>query len=242
MQILRAFFQGELAGRIELDPTEAQHLVRVRRARDGQRVTVFNEKAQFAEGAVFIEGKGKKERCFIDLDTPTTQFPPPASSITLIQALPKGKDMDELVRRATEVGVAAIYPVITEHVEKQVDTAKQLERWHRIAIEAAKQSGNLILPKIHTPCSLADALASFQGKILVASLEADASSLSEATLSPGHYAICVGPEGDFSPTEYQLLRESRALGIRLARHVLRVQTAALYAISILDYELQRLNK
>jgi 16S rRNA (uracil1498-N3)-methyltransferase len=147
--------------------------------------------------------------------------------------------MDELIRPLCEIGVDRIIPVLSEHTEKRWRSESQMhekiERWRRLSIEAAKQSGNLRLPSIDAPASLKEALGAYNGGLLVASLEDDAQVLGSLSLESQSYAFCVGPEGDWSPSEYALLRAKGARPIRLADYVLRAETAAIYAMSVLDY-------
>jgi 16S rRNA (uracil1498-N3)-methyltransferase len=155
--------------------------------------------------------------------------------------------MDEIVRAAVELGVAQLQPLFSERCEVKLDAgraAARLARWRVIAIEACKQSGNPFLPHIYEPLSLAAWLVASagQGMRFVGSLEADAVPL--ALFKPGveipaQLTLLIGPEGDLSPGEYALARRHGLCAVRLGENVLRVPTAALYALAALDQLRQR---
>ena len=161
--------------------------------------------------------------------------------------------MDLILQKATELGVAAILPLISERSIVQLDEqdSKKLERWRAICLEACKQSGNDWLPELHPPQkarSFLDSLGSqargFDLK-LIASLQPGARSLKSVLLentpvsaSPS-VLVLIGPEGDFTPAEINLALSAGCLPLSLGPLVLRAETAAIYALSILRHELTR---
>lgn len=176
---------------------------------------------------------------------------PARPTLVLAQVLPKGGLMDDIVRAAVEVGVAAIHPLFSERCEIKLDAtraAARAGRWQGIAIEACKQSGNAFLPCIATPVALKTFVDNPpSGACLMAgSLETDAMALARIPVSevasenPDRIVLFIGPEGDFSPAEYALLRKHNVRGVRLGGHVMRVPTAALYGLAALDQLRQRL--
>lgn len=232
---------------IVLSPEESHHLVRVNRARVGDPVVVFN-------------GRGQEWICeCLDADRRETrlkvlsqrQMPPPPGEITLAQALPKGKTIDLIIRKATEIGVRAIVPLITARTEVRLDDARQEskgQKWETTAIEAAKQSGNSYLPEI-APVQSVEEFIQESGRFdlkLVASLQPNASSLRTALAEfrsregrpPAKPVWLVGPEGDFTAAEYAAAEAAGFVPITLGPLVLRCETAAIYSLSILSYELQ----
>jgi 16S rRNA (uracil1498-N3)-methyltransferase len=172
--------------------------------------------------------------------------------IVLGQAIPKGKNMELIVQKAVEIGAAEIAPIISDRTIVQVDsesaTQKQ-SKWRQIAIEAAKQSGQNWLPHVHTPRKLAELFSmapeeSFDLR-LIGSLQPDARHLKkiladysrEHELRPRSVLMLIGPEGDFTPAELSLARRQGCQPITLGPIILRVETAAIYCLSILSYEL-----
>ena len=155
--------------------------------------------------------------------------------------------MEWIIEKAVELGVNAIFPVLTERTVVKLDAkdaAKKQEKWQRVAIEACKQCGQNWLPKVHTPAPFLTALDSLPAHDLkiIAALQPDARALREITNLQSQItksaAVTIGPEGDFTPDEYTTARERGYAPITLGPLVLRVETAALYALSILRYELR----
>ena len=159
--------------------------------------------------------------------------------------------MDLIVQKATELGVYRLAPILSERSVSQIEegnAATKLEKWHATTIEALKQSGSPWLPQIEAPQSTQKFLASSERFDLafVASLQPDAKHPREYfenfKTEHGHApkAVClwVGPEGDFTPAEMNAIRQAGALPITLGPLILRSETAAIYSLSIVNYELQ----
>jgi 16S rRNA (uracil1498-N3)-methyltransferase len=170
--------------------------------------------------------------------------------MTLAQAVPKGSTMDEIVRQATELGTARIVPLISERTQVHLDgerAEKKVEKWRTTAIEAAKQCGNPWLPEITPIQKFPDFLATTNADELklIASLHAGTTTLKQVLASfahkhsrPPRTALwLVGPEGDFSPAEITAAITAGFAPVTLGPLVLRSDTAALYALSILSNEL-----
>ena len=166
--------------------------------------------------------------------------------ITLAQALPKGDKMEFIVQKATELGAARVIPfrssrTIPRRTEER--SAKRLERWRRIAAEAAEQCGRGDVPEIAGTVSYAEALGMARPgsvKILFWESETERSIRSvlksEEARSAKEFFLVVGPEGGLSGEEAQTAREAGFLTASLGRLVLRVETAALAILAIFQYE------
>lgn len=232
--------------RLTLDEDEAHHGLRVLRLRRGDQVSV-------------LDGAGREYHCRVDAVTRSTVelmverqdfLPNPNYSITLSQAVLKGKAFEFLVQKATELGVARLIPIITDRAVVQVsseDAEEKRRKWEHVAIEAMKQCGNPWLPRIDGPIKFADALVSSESwdVSLVASLHPDTRGLREVLRPWASKAqktlvsarVWIGPEGDFTPEEMRLILQAGSVPITLGRLVLRAETAGLCALSILSYEL-----
>jgi len=217
-----------------LSAEEAHHAMHVLRTKVGDTVNVF-------------DGRGHEAQCrFGDAGKLTVlqQSSTPAlpCRITLAQAIPK-KNMDLIVQKATELGVASIVPLISERTIVQLDEdSKKVERWRELALEACKQSGNNWLPEIQAPQkarAFLDAPGEFDLK-LIGSLQPGAKLLKNILRNnrPASVLILIGPEGDFTPAELAAAKSAGCLPLSLGPLVLRADTAALYALSILHHELQ----
>jgi 16S rRNA (uracil1498-N3)-methyltransferase len=230
---------------LALDENETHHALDVLRLKTGDRVVVFNGRG--AEATAEISETTKKSILLRRLHHAKSQ--PLVCEITLGQAIPKGKNMDFIIQKATELGAAAIAPLLSERTVIQVeddDAAKKQSKWQAVAIEAAKQCGQNWLPTIHTPQAPKDFFSAGErfDLMLIASLQSDAVSLKqllaefgEGGKRPRKVLILVGPEGDFTPAEIALAKSHGCRPITLGPIVLRTETAAMYCMSVLGYEL-----
>ncbi len=232
---------------IRLSPEESHHLVTVNRCGRGDPVIAFD-----GQGGEWVTECVDASRSATVLRVKSARpAAPRVYEITLGQALPKGSTMDDIIRQATEVGVTRIIPLLSERTQVHLDGERQdkkLEKWRTAAIEAAKQCGNPWLPEIAPIQSLASFIPTAAGYDLklIASLHAGATTLKSALAHHGarHGAApkkvlwLVGPEGDFSPAELTAALTAGFQPITLGPLVLRSDTAAIYALSILSYELQ----
>lgn len=232
---------------IRLSPEESHHLVVVNRCSRGEPVVAFDGHGrEWLTECIDPAKHGAVLRVKETRPAATRAF-----SITLAQALPKGSTMDDIVRQATEVGAARIVPLLSERTQVHLDgnrADKKVEKWRTTAIEAAKQCGNPWLPEI-APLQKFDAWLAGSPAYdlkLVASLHAGTTTLKQALIkhaahhpSPPRNAVwLVGPEGDFSPAEMTAAITAGFMPVTLGPLVLRSDTAAIYALSILSNALQ----
>ena len=231
--------------RIRLAPEPAHHLLNVLRCRAGDPVTIFDGRGHEAGARVADTGRGT---AVLEVGARSEQ-PPPRVAIVLVQALPKAQKMDLIVQKATELGASAVQPVSTARSLLRLDGEPALERvrrWQKIAIGAAEQCGTLWVPQVEPIRDLASFLEADHGcvPLLLASLAPDARPMAAALreIRPGgrqRVGILIGPEGDLTPEEVQAARQAGAVAVSFGSRVLRTETAALYALSVLDYELRR---
>ena len=158
--------------------------------------------------------------------------------------------MDLIVQKATELGASAIAPLISKRTVVQYDSGEaksKQAKWQAVAIEAAKQCGQNWLPAVHapqTPKTFFEAKPRFD-LMLIASLQPDTVHLKKVLAEhetqhktrPSNVLVLVGPEGDFTPAEVSLARSFGCRPITLGPIILRTETAALYCLSVLSYEL-----
>ena len=229
-----------------LRESEAHHARDVLRMKHGDRVVVFNGRGR--EITAEIVDLSKHEVRLRKLHENETA--PLRCRITLGQAIPKGKNMDLIVQKAVEIGAAEISPLISERTIVDLDkkeAEQKREKWQQIAIEAAKQCGQNWLPAIQTPQKLKE-FFSHPGKFdlrLIGSLQPDAIHLKKILRDgneqkvdrPKSVLMLVGPEGDFTPAELALAKSNGCLPMTLGPIILRVETAAIYCLSVLSYEL-----
>ncbi|MEY2877881.1 MAG: hypothetical protein RLZZ15_261 [Verrucomicrobiota bacterium] len=232
---------------LTLSSDESHHLVVVNRARVGDTVVAFD-----GRGAEWICALAEARKNAAVLRVRFAQKTKPLPfAITLGQALPKGPGMDAIVRKATELGAARIVPLESERTQVHLDgerSDRKADKWRTAALEAAKQCGNPFLPEIAPVENAAAFMAGARGYDLklIASLQPGAKSL-RTVLANFHAAHgraprtalwLVGPEGDFTPAEMSVSHTSGFEPITLGPLVLRCETAAVYALSVLSHELQ----
>ncbi len=230
-----------------LTDREAHHALHVLRIRPGEQVLVLNGQGLQCEGEVETFGRDSVEIKVLE----RRQVPRLPYQVTLLQALPKGKIIESIIQKATELGVARIVPLLTErvviHLGEESITAKAA-KWRSIAIEAIKQCGSAWLPDVQAPATLPQALESLPKPdlALVGSLQTGSRHSREYFVQyekahgqkPVSVSVWVGPEGDFSPGELDALSAAGVRPITLGPLVLRSETAAIYSISVVNYDLQ----
>jgi len=226
---------------------EAHHARHVLRIGRGERITV-------------LDGAGREIVCEVqehDHDKvrlkvcETHLHPATPSQITLLQAVPKGKIMEAIIQKATELGAFRIVPVFSERVVAQLDeedATRKAAKWQVTAVEAIKQCGAAWLPRVEPPLTPSQFLARNEHfeLPLMASLAAGSRPAREYFRAfhakhgrlPSSVCVWVGPEGDFTPAETEAIKAHGALPITLGRLILRTETAAIYCLSVLNYELQ----
>ena len=222
------------AGFVVLDARESHHLARVFRAKEGETVEVLDGQGRKYQGRIAVPN-AKATRITVD-EVEVLERPGPR--VTLLQAVPKGKAMDLILRMATEIGASTIQPVFTDQGEH---SQPKIEKWRLTMIEACKQCGLSYVPELSEPCSLRDWLQrnapAERSLRIVASLESGSRPLVEVLHAAGtldEVMVAVGPAGDFSVAEYDLLRAADFKAVRLGANVLRTETAAAYILSVVD--------
>ena len=231
---------------LRLDGREAHHALRVLRLKRGELVAVLD-----GAGNEFLCSIENCSRDAVTLSVSLKNFtPPPPCSLTLLQAVPKGKIIESIIQKAVELGARRIVPLLTERVVTHLDDGSaehKREKWQQVAIEAIKQCGAAWLPKIETPVTPAQFLARKESfdLSLVGSLQKERRHPRECLQEfqakhgrlPQSVGVWIGPEGDFTPEELDAIQAAGALPISLGRLVLRVETAAIYCLSFFNYEL-----
>jgi 16S rRNA (uracil1498-N3)-methyltransferase len=229
-----------------LEDEEAKHCAQVIRRGLGDKVVIFDGLGNYADATIVSASARRVDLTILQHQT----TPRPSASVVLIQAIPKGSNMELIIEKAVELGVNAIQPVFTERTVVRLDakeSVKKQQKWQRIALEACKQCGQNWLPVIHQPKPFSEACHNVTSDSLklIAALQDDAmplrSILDEVATTPGgmrNIVFTVGPEGDFTPAEYTLARSLGFLPLSLGPITLRVETATLYGVSILQHEIR----
>lgn len=244
----RFFLSPEQCRDSEFDLTgpEAHHATTVLRLRAGQAVTILNGRGVEIRCDVVTVSRNRVRLASRERITHLA-FP---TRITLIQAVTKPRSMDFIVQKATELGVDRIAPFFSTRSVVRLSHAegvRRAEKWQATAIDAIKQSGSPWLPSIDAPTTLETTLvhAAENDLALVAALREDARSpkplLEELRhrqgRPPWRIAVWIGPEGDLTNEELDSIIAAGAHPITLDSLVLRSETAAIYCLSFLRYDL-----
>ena len=226
----------------ELDEAESKHLSAVMRAQRGDRIGLLDGEGRLGEAEVVSP---HKKHAAIRILSRTTVAPFTPRRI-LAQALVREQKMDGLIQKAVELGVHEIWPLQTDQAVVRIrpeEAEKKSARWQAIALAACKQSGNPWMPEIAPVRKLSAALAASRGVAGAAcfgSLQQGAVPLPEffGRLRKDNcpqVAMFIGPEGDFSAGEVAALLAAGVQPVTFGPIVFRVETAALFILSSLQY-------
>ena len=220
---------------IVLSSEESHHLARVLRVRDGQEITLFDGQGSVAEAVIDSVGKSAVEVRV----SKRWKVPPPAVQIDLIQAVPKLDRWELVLQKAVELGVSNIRPVLTKYTEFKPNPKKQA-RWSKIVLNAAQQCEVRWLPNLQPLEKFGTILPQLKeyDLVLIGSLYEGTRPFREVPMAgKKRVALLIGPEGDFSTEEVAAAVEAGAIPVSFGDRILRTETAAIFGLSILAYEL-----
>lgn len=230
--------KGQITG------TDVNHIAHVLRLKPGEEILISNR--QGTEYYCIIEGIEEESVFCRVLYTQAAEQELP-TKLYLFQGLPKQDKMELIIQKSVELGAYEIIPVsmartIVKITEKKLD--KKTDRWQKISEAAAKQCGRGIIPKVHEPMSMKQAIeyAGTLDQVLVPYEKADDLEESKKIMmNPGQYhsiGIFIGPEGGIESQEIEKLEAIGARTVTLGKRILRTETAGLVALSILMYHLE----
>ena len=236
-KLQRLFVRGVFSpgARVELDRAQAHYLVNVLRLEAGDPILVFNGRDGEFRATLATESRRSHGLAIGE----QTRAQPPAPDLRYLFAPLKQARLDYMVEKATEMGVARLTPVLTQH--GQVSRVNR-ERMEANAIEAAEQCGILSLPRIDEPVTLEALLAAWPAdepeRRIIFCDEADGGAdplAILAALPPSPLAVLIGPEGGFSSAERDRLRAlAFVTALPLGPRILRADTAAVAALALVQ--------
>ncbi len=234
----RLFVSGDLinGSTLELEGDKARYLGRVLRLRPDDEVRVFN--GEGPEHCAIIETVTKSAvtlRIGESYDTDTES----ALRVHLVQGVSRGERMDFVIQKATELGVKRVTPVLTEYGVVKLDAKraeKRREHWQGVAQSACEQSGRVRVPLIDAPVPLKNWFGDSPAEVDAQLILRPGAGTSLASISAPNTKICllIGPEGGFSDTEYEDADIAGFVPVSLGPRVLRTETAAVAALSVLQ--------
>ena len=225
---------------IRVTGEEVSHIRKVLRLRAGDRISIFDGFSKEYEGTIVEEAPS-----FVLIRIESASSPQRESSleITLAQSLLKGEKMDYVIRKATELGVKEMIPFLSSRSIPLLDksrASKRHHRWEKIAVEASKQCGRGVVPRIGLlrdyPEMIEDAPRDSLRLIL---WEREGKRLKEIlkdSIGKKQIFFVIGPEGGLSKEEVQHAGRNGFVPIILGKRILRAETASLCVLSILQYE------
>ena len=227
------------SARVELPDDEAEHLVRVLRLGVGDQVDVFNGRGGLWRAEVVHASKKSAAVRPLEALTPAAEL---RLSVTLVMSVLKGDKMDDVVRDAVMLGVAAVQPVISERSETSIaaiERSSRVARWQRIAVSSAKQCARAVVPPVLPATSIErywnDKIPSPMRRMMCVEPSAapdDVIAVSEVAKAAGVHLI-VGPEGGWSVTEVAAARDFGAILMSLGSRTLRADAVPIVALTAL---------
>jgi len=225
-----------------LPPSQAHHLRNVLRLGAGDIVEIFDGEGSGYVGSVEIRGSRVRIR-----DLEKIPFEKARIALTLAVALIKSSKFEWILEKATELGIEEIIPLTTRFSEIRIADSRidsRLERWNRIVQEASRQCGRFSAPQVHKPLSFQESLR-VQGLSTGAKLlfyeKAEAYWKPEPIHFTERIVLCVGPEGGWDPEEIKQATEAGYQIFSLGPFVLRAETAAIAAVSIVQHQIHLLD-
>lgn len=235
----RLLVPGAAEGDVTVDGPRFHYLSRVLRLAAGDALEVFDGQGHAFDAKLLTVGETSAR-----LALGPSRVAPTARAITVVQGLPKGDKLELVLQKGTELGVAAFAPAACARSVVKLDAkaaASRVTRWQKIVEEAARQCGRADVPHVAEPAPLAAAVAQLApGTALFVLDEAErAVSLSQAFAAlegdRTPVALVIGPEGGLDRAEVDALAARGATPVTLGRLVLRTETAALAAVSVLRH-------
>ena len=213
-----------------LSKEHTHYVINVMRLKRGSNLNFFNKGGEWLSEIVFLD-RDRVEVKFLNKIKESTNI----SNIELAICLVKKSPMETILQKATELGVSKIIPIVSERTE-----VKELnfERANKIVVEATEQSNQLTPPQISKVTKLKDYLKDLDSssKLLFADVNSKDKLKAEVLKESKLLLILIGPEGDFSPSERELiLGNPKVVPFTISRNILRTDTAVISAISLVNF-------
>ena len=217
---------------IALGEDEAGHLVRVRRLGVGAEVRVFDGRGHEWRGTIRTASKAAAT---VALEAATTPVTEARIAYTVALAALKADGTDEAVRDAVMLGAAAIRPFVSARSETTLaalERGRRAERWGRIAVASAKQSGRAVVPPVHAPVAFETLLrdTSATRLLLVEPACGEGVAIGDVA-APAAVTLAIGPEGGWTPAEVDAARAAGWIAVRLGGRILRAESAPAVAVA-----------
>jgi len=213
-----------------LSKEHTHYVVNVMRLKRGSNINFFNKEGEWKSEIIFLD----KDRVEVKILGKVKQSMT-SSNIELAICLVKKNPMETILQKASELGVSKITPILSERTE-----VKELnfKRANKIVVEATEQSNQLVPPEISDVIKLKDFLKNLDSssKLLFADVNSKDNLKAEILKGAKSLSVLVGPEGDFSPSERELiLKNLNVVPFTISKNILRSDTAVISAISLVNF-------
>ena len=213
-----------------LSKEHTHYVANVMRLKRGSNLNFFNKDGEWLSEIIFLD-RDRIEVKFLNKVKESSKL----SNIELAICLVKKSPMEIILQKATELGVSKIIPIVSERTEvKEIN----FERANKIVVEATEQSNQLTPPQISEVTKLKDFLKNLDSssKLLFADVNSKDNLKSEVLKEAKTLSVLIGPEGDFSPSERELiLANPRVVSFLISKNILRSDTAVISAISLVNF-------
>ena len=231
----RLFYPKELKSGLisKLSESQSHYTKNVMRLKQGDKISLFNSSNGEWDASILAHGTDLTEFKVEKLSRPQEE----ENNLWLAFSPIKKNPQDMMIQKTTELGIQKFIPILCE---RSVDREINIERAEKIVTEASEQSNRISVPEILKIQNLESFLKSFpeNGKLIFCDINCDSSNLKSVSSKKDPICILIGPEGDFSENERQLIvNHKKTVSISLAKNLLRAETAAIAATTILSYNL-----
>ncbi len=227
------FFVPEInSDKISISGEDAKHIIKSLRISIGEEITLCDGNGYDYQGKI----TDITDSVLINIISKTKTESEPSVKITLFQALPKGDKMELIIQKCVELGVYKIVPVLTERCISRPDEKsmkKKVERYNKIASEAAKQSGRGIIPEVSGLLTLNDAVKTLPKESIVFYENGGSSLKTLINENTSELGVFVGSEGGFSKDEIVFLEKNGVFPATLGKRILRCETAPICGLSVI---------
>ena len=231
----RLFYPKELKSGLisKLSESQSHYTKNVMRLKPGDKISLFNSSSGEWDASILTQGKDLTEFKVEKLSRPQEEEGNLWLAFSPIKKIPQ----DMMIQKTTELGIQKFIPLLCE---RSVVREINIERAEKISTEASEQSNRISVPEILKIQNLENFLKSFpeNGSLIFCDINCESSNLKNVLYKKDPTCILIGPEGDFSEHERQLIaNHKKTISISLAKNILRAETAAIAATTILSYNL-----
>ncbi|WP_417659805.1 16S rRNA (uracil(1498)-N(3))-methyltransferase [Pseudidiomarina sp.] len=221
---------------VTLSEDAANHVGRVLRMSVGQSLELFNGDGNNYQATIT---EVHKRSVTVSLASAAPNTSESFVHVHLAQGISRGDRMDFVLQKSVELGVTEITPLFTERCGVKLTgerLAKKQQQWQKIVIAACEQSGRSYVPKVHAPITFQQWLTQLPEGMRLTLDPYAAKPLRELAVEPKQLTLLIGPEGGLTDLEVQSASDHDFLPVRLGPRILRTETAALTALSVIQYQ------